>query len=73
MAFFHLSGWSGLSTLRDDQYLFFPMVIDFIAKRQGYKKTSKLYLEVIEKYVEAYEYQYGAIDLEGENPIDEKS
>ena len=34
-----------------------------IAKRQGYKKLSNAYKDVIENYVKAYEIQYGEIDL----------
>lgn len=39
---------------------------EIIAKRQGYKKTSHAYQDVIEKYVEAYEHQYGEIKLDEE-------
>ena len=39
---------------------------EIIAERQGHTKTSKLYLEVIENYVKAYEMQYGEIKLEKE-------
>lgn len=34
-----------------------------IAKRQGYTKTSKAYQDVIQKYVDAYEHQYGEIKI----------
>lgn len=37
---------------------------EIIAERQGYKKTSHLYHDVIEKYVQAYEHQYGEIKVE---------
>ena len=39
---------------------------EIISKRQGYTMTSKLYLEVIENYVKAYELQYGEIDISKE-------
>ena len=37
---------------------------EIIAERQGYKKTSHAYKDVIEKYVQAYELQYGEIKLD---------
>lgn len=37
---------------------------EIIAKRQGYKKTSHAYKEVIKNYVKAYELQYGEIKLD---------
>lgn len=37
---------------------------EIIAERQGYKKTSHAYKDVIEKYVKAYELQYGEINIE---------
>lgn len=42
------------------------MKFEIIAKRQGFKKTSHAYKDVIEKYVQAYELQYGKINLEEE-------
>lgn len=35
-----------------------------IAKLQGYKKTSHAYHDVIQKYVDAYEHQYGEIKID---------
>ena len=37
---------------------------EIIAKRQGYKYTSTAYEDVIRKYVEAYELQYGEIKID---------
>lgn len=39
---------------------------EIIAERQGYKKTSHAYKDVIEKYVKAYEMQYGEIEIKVE-------
>ena len=36
---------------------------EIIAKREGYKKTSHAYKDVIEKYVKAYEIRYGEVEL----------
>lgn len=43
---------------------------EIIAQRQGYKKTSHAYLDVIEKYIQAYESQYGEIKLDPVAPED---
>lgn len=40
------------------------MKFEIIAQRQGYKKTSHAYKEVIENYVKAYELQYGEIKID---------
>lgn len=40
---------------------------EIIAERQGYKKTSHAYLDVISNYVKAYEMQYGEIPIDKED------
>lgn len=36
---------------------------EIISERKGYKKYSHAYEDVIRKYVEAYELQYGEIEI----------
>lgn len=37
---------------------------EIISKRQGYRFVSNAYEDVIAKYVEAYEHQYGEIQID---------
>ncbi len=39
---------------------------EIISKREGYSRVSHAYLDVIEKYVKAYEMQYGEIKIDEE-------